>query len=503
MTSKPDEFQGKKLPPKTKPNQGLWISVALFGILFAILAAIGISFLEEGQSLYIIGGLIGIFISAVIFFKPVLGAYLIIFTTFSNISDLFTENGLPSINQPLVAVVLLIVVANMIFAPHRLIPWNKISKIEWSLVAYLLIVIITYTVAENKGDALHVISRLVKNIVMLFTVFITLNTREKIRTAIWVMVLTVGTISLLGVLQSALNLDYTFFGLAQKSGYGQSLTSGALRYGGPIAESNVWGQVLVVTLPFFIYRVLGARNNSIREFLMIIATLIIFMAILLTGSRGAFIALIIILPIIALELRIKLPTILIGLGISAIALIILPATFSERFISLVQLEGDSTESIVSDEAVQGRLEKMRVGFAMFRDNPFVGVGIGNYNQNYWDYAEAIGLESGVTNIQSITEERDPHSLYVEILSETGLIGFGAFIIFLYSLLKGSLDILKTTRSSTTDLRWKNWVAPIFVSLVAYLVTGFFLHGVSFRWFWIVSAIAMAAIHLTEYQYQNT
>lgn len=503
MSLKPKEFQDEKIDTKPKSNLGLWNTVAVIGIIVTIIASIGISFLQDVDKLLIIGGIIGILLGVIMFFHPELGAYLVIFTTFSNISDLFTENGLPSINQPLVLALLLVVLANIIFTPERLIPLNKISRVEWALIAYTLVIIISYTYADNKDDALHVISNLVKNLIILFTVFVTLNSRKKIRTAIWVMTITLGILSLLGVIQSVLNLDFTFWGLSQKSIFGQTLASGSLRYGGPIAESNVWGQVLVVSLPYFIYRVLGARNNSFREFLMIIATLLVLLAILLTGSRGGFIALLIIFPIIAIEIRVKIPTIIIGLMIGGLALIVLPNTFSERFLSLIQLEGDSTESIFSDEAVQGRLEKMRVGFAMFKDKPLAGVGIGNYNQNYWVYAEDIGIESNATNIQSAAEEKDPHSLYIEILSETGLIGFGTFAIFLLSLLKGSFDILITSKQRKTDIRWKNWVAPIFVSLIAYVITGFFLHGVSFRWFWVVAAIAMSAIHLTEYQYQNT
>jgi O-antigen ligase len=503
MSFKPKEFQDEKIETKSKSVPGLWNTVAGIGIIVAIIASIGISFLQDVDKFLIIGGIIGVFLGAIMFFRPALGAYLIIFTTFSNLSDLFTENGLPSINQPLVVALFLVVIANILFTPERLIPLNRISRVEWSLIAYTFVIIISYTYAANKDDALHVISNLVKNLIILFTVFITLNTRQKIRNAIWVMTITIGILSLLGVIQSVLNLDFTFWGLSQKSIFGQTLASGSLRYGGPIAESNVWGQVLVVSFPYFIYRVLGARNNSFREFLMIIATFLVLMAILLTGSRGGFIALLIIFPIIALEIRVKIPTVIVGLMIGALALVVLPRTFSERFLSLIQLEGDSTESIFSDEAVQGRLEKMRVGLAMFKDKPLTGVGIGNYNQNYWIYAEDIGIESNATNIQSVAEEKDPHSLYIEILSETGLIGFGTFAIFLLSLLKGSYEILKTSRERKTDIRWKNWVAPIFVSLIAYIVTGFFLHGVSFRWFWVVAAIAMSAIHLTEYQYQNT
>jgi hypothetical protein len=251
MSFKPKEFQDEKIETKSKSVPGLWNTVAVIGIIVAIIASISISFLQDVDKFLIIGGIIGVFLGAIMFFRPALGAYLIIFTTFSNLSDLFTENGLPSINQPLVVALFLVVIANILFTPERLIPLNRISRVEWSLIAYTFVIIISYTYAANKDDALHVISNLVKNLIILFTVFITLNTRQKIRNAIWVMTITIGILSLLGVIQSVLNLDFTFWGLSQKSIFGQTLASGSLRYGGPIAESNVWGTSFSCFLPIF------------------------------------------------------------------------------------------------------------------------------------------------------------------------------------------------------------------------------------------------------------
>ena len=496
------EIVDQEKDKKSNSNIRLWITFFSIGIILTIGAGIIIPYLQPRQQLYIIGGIIGIFLSTLMYFQPSLGAYLLIFTTFSNISDLFTETGLPSINQPLVAILFLVVIANMIFTPERLTPIKNFSKIEWTLVAYLLIIIFSYTVAIDKNEAIDSIIGLVKDITIVFIIFVTLSNRNKIKTGIWIIIITICILSILGIIKSFFNLDFTFFGLAQQSDIGQRFASGELRFGGPIGLANVWGQVLVIVLPYFIYRVVGSKNNSPSEVMMILATLSVIIAILLTGSRGAFIGFIIIFPLILLELRIKFPAFLITLLVGFFIFINLPSNLSQRFYSFVKLQSDSKESITSDTSVQNRLEQMQIGLKMFKDHPFLGVGIGNYSQNYWNYAEELGYESGVTDIRYSRNDREPHSLYIEILAETGLFGLSTFSLFLWFLIHKALNLILIFSKNTQDQKWKSWLAPILFSLISYTITGFFLHGIGFRWFWIISAISMAAIHLSDKKYQN-
>ena len=52
---------------------------------------------------------------------------------------------------------------------------------------------------------------------------------------------------------------------------------------------------------------------------------------------------------------------------------------------------------------------------MWRVHPIMGVGPGNFEQHYLDYSSRIGIDPRA-------EERSAHSLYLESLAETGLVG---------------------------------------------------------------------------------
>lgn len=488
---------------KNTRSQNYWPTLLIGGLLLTVAASVGISYIQEIQRYYIIGVILAMVLAVVMFFKPELGAYLLIITVFSSLSDLFTESGLPSINQPLVALMMIVVVANLIFAPERLTPLNKISRVEWALLAYVLVVILSYTVAIDQQVAYDAILRLVKNAAILFTMFMTLNSRKKVRVAIRVLISTMAILVIFGIIQDFLGTEFTFWGLAKRSVYGQVTNFGDLRYGGPIGLPNVWGQVLGFVLPFFVYRAIGSATNSIQKLAVIIGTFLVFLAILLTGSRGTFVAILLVLPLIAVELKVKLPTIFIGLAVGAIIIVALPSEYTIRFTSLLTGTSESGATITQDEAVQGRLNSMRAGLAMFTRNPFTGVGVGNYPANYWDVADDLGFEPAASDIQSDTMIRDPHSLYIEIMAETGLFGIGTFLIFFYFLLVDTYKALSLSRTSANEQQWKNWIAPIFFSLVTYSISAIFLHGVVFRWFWLIAALALAAIHLSEFQFKDT
>jgi O-antigen ligase len=496
-TQKPLEDAEKK----PKRNQQ-WQLALFMGIIVTLGSAIGISYLEGVQKFYVLGILFGLSVAVVLFFRPYLGAYLIIFTTFTNLSDLFTESGLPSINQPLVAALLLVVIANVIFSPEKLVPLTRISRIEWALIAYFFVVSLSFAVAENQETAYLSTLRLLKNIVIVFTVFITLNTRRKIRTAIDTMIVTSVILSLLGIFVSLTNSDFTFWGLAQQSDIGQLTGEGAFRYGGPIGLANVWGQVLVVLLPYYIYRFLGENNRPIVKGFMLFAIAVGLLAIVLTGSRGAFVALLVITPIILIELNLKSSNIITLLGIGILIFVLLPTSYTGRFLNLLSGENEAGQSIGTDEAVLGRIDKMRAGIEMTKDHPFLGVGIGNYGENYWEYAEKLGLEPDVINIQSEEGQRDAHSLYIEIASETGLFGLATFLLFVGFLVAGVFKVLRLTKAANTDSNWRYWLAPIYISMIAYLVSGVFLHGIVFRWWWIIAGLALSAIHLTEERFRG-
>lgn len=502
LTGKSKNYEKK--PDRSSTSRGIviqtprlsWWPFLFMGLVLALAAAIALNYARTSPLLLVSGGLIGLILVVVVLQKPEIGAYLIIFTVFTNLSDLFTEKGLPSINKPLVAIILLGIFANLILKTGKLSPLPKFTRVEGFLAAYFLVVVASFFVSQNQDRALNYILDLAKDIAIGICIYITLNSKEKWKSGINVLLFAVAFVSVLGVIHTLTGSSQTFWGLAQQSAFGQTSDSGELRYGGPIAESNIWGQVLVSVLPISLYRLSRARSPR-SKMLTAFASLFILLAMLFTQSRGAFLALVLVLVLIAIDLRIKSTTLLAVASIGLLLLLLVPSKYTERFRSLDNLFQSSQEGVTQDESVEGRREKMLTGLAMFADRPFLGVGFANYSDNYWSYAGSLGLEASTRNVNSETTARQPHSLYIEIMAETGLFGIATFLGFLGLLLNGLYQTRNRINENqkNPDPEWPAWISSIMMAIFTFLIAGFFLHGIGFRFIWVLSGLALAAIHL--------
>lgn len=500
--SSKESYSDQLTPVEIKAPRISTFLILIVGALLAISAAIAINYTTAYPPIVIISGSLGLILFVAILQKPELGSYILILSVFINLSDLFTEKGLPSINKPLVGIIILSIFVNYIFQTGKLSPAPKLTLIEFSLLAYCIVVFASYFVAVNQSRSISYALDLMKDIAIGGCIYLTLNTRNKWKNGSRVLIFAVTFVSFLGVLHTLTGSEQTFWGFAQESAFGQRTGSGELRFGGPIAESNIWGQVLVSTIPFAIYRIAKAGKQT-TKFVYFLASIIILLCVFFTQSRGAFLALAITLILIFFELRIKSSSLLIIGLLGLVILFLIPSKYTERIRSLeIFFRPDQEYGLTQDESVEGRRNKMLTGLAMYQANPFLGVGFANYSDNYFTYAEDLGVE---TDIQDVEVRREPHSLYIEIVAETGTLGILTFMGFIGFLFNGMYQVRKRYLNSNLnlDVDWAPRVTAIMFSLLTFLIAGFFLHGIGFRYIWVLSGMALAIIHIANNEkYQN-
>jgi len=469
------------------------------GIVLALAAALAINFTATYPTLLVVGGALGLILTILIFQRSELGAYILIFTVFTNLSDLFTERGFPSINKPLVGIVMFSIFANYILRTGKINTSTRLTRVEIALLAYYLTVLVSSLVATDQSKSFLAIINLTKDIAIGICIYLTLDTKEKLKTGVSVLLIAVTFASILGVIHILSGSTLTFWGLARESAFGQIGNNGGLRYGGPLAESNVWAQILVSTLPIALYQIAKARE-PLAKMLSAMAAVFILLAMLFTESRGAFLALVIALAFIAIDLRIKATALFALASIGLLLLFLVPSRYTERIKTLdILFKSNQEYGLSQDDAVEGRREKMLTGLSMFRENPFLGVGFANYSDNYWSYAGNLGLESSARDVGSERSARQPHSLYIEIMAETGIFGIASFLAYMGFMLSSLFQARKNKEAnqSKTDQDWPIWNASIMMCILTFLIAGIFLHGVSFRFIWVLSGLALAIIHITQ------
>ena len=473
-----------------------WWPFVVAGIILSILLGIAASRSDIFPISYVVAGIGGLIATIIILQKPEIGAYILIISVFTNISDILTDRGAPSINRPLIALTLGSVVFNYFMKTGRYPRFPSPSRVQWALGVFFLAILSSVIATPDKSNAFSVILDITKDIFVGISIYITLNSEEHLKKGFLVLIFTITILAAMGVFKVATGSDITFFDMARYSAFGQ-ISYGELRYGGPIEEPNLWGQVLVSSLPFVLYH-LKQEVSITKKFIFISSLLLILLAMIYTSSRGAIVALAAIAPLLAIDMKIKPANILISFLLFISLLSILPSNYTQRFETLNVFFNTSDQSAISqDESFAGRQAVMLTGLAMFRDNPIFGVGFGNYGLRYWDYAVDLGLESNATNIDYAPDSRFAHSLYVEILSETGLIGFIAFLLFFITLFVEILRVKKKFDTYAIQTEWPSWTSALGMSILTFLISGLFLHGIFFRFIWVLIGLAMATISVSD------
>jgi O-antigen ligase len=465
----------------------------LFYILMSIaLAAVGVvavNNLHTQMGLYSLLALLAIMIVFAIIIKPSLGANILVLAIFTNVSDLLTKQGYSGLTQPLVIVVALALAIRYLYAGEKPVSHFKTFRIEFFLLFYFVVVAASVIVAGDQNRALADVFDLGKDIVIVYCILFALRQPSQWKQTIWLIIIVTSALAGLTAYQFITdNYQQTFMNLAaivMARVDGVNLTA---RAGGPVNAPNVWAQVLVAVSMLLIFRIMQSRQPLAR--LIMVAMLgIMLYAVLNTYSRAAIVVLVIDVIILLLVLKRHVnPFIAVAaLAVMVVVYQFLPASYQNRISTLSFVTSQS--GIYEDSSFRGRSSEMLTGLAMFAEHPILGVGTANYRPNYQRYAQVVGLEFRA-------EERDAHSLYVQVLAETGVLGAIAFFGLIFSLLtalnRACLDIESSPRLQS----WLPWMNAIRMAIMSYLLTSFFLHNAYFRYFWILFAMALAGIHIT-------
>lgn len=475
---------------ESQKSEALYLFIAL---LLAASAALAIGHPESRLGLFGALGIAGVAFALAIFVRPSLGANVLIVAVFTNISDELTELGYPSLIKPLVVLVAAAIFARYIYIERASSPDRfTTARVEAFLFFFFVVTLLTYVVAADKHRAQTAILDLGKDIVIIYCIVFALRDAETWKRSAWIVILITVFLCLLGLYQKLTGAYASdFFGMASVKMDKVFDGSTTPRLGGPINAPNMWGQTVAAVLALVVFRLLYERSSA-RKFLLALAVLLLLYEILNTYSRGAYLAVLLVagMTLYLVGRHVNRMTILLGLIGLVLLIALLPAEYTARFQSLSALAPSSEYGIYQDTSVRGRSSEMLTGLAMFAAHPFLGVGAGNYKNNYLTYSQQFGIELRY-------EERDPHSLYVQVLAETGLIGFIAFAGVLIALYIALGRARKQTADFPTLSEWLPWLSSLQVALSAYLLAATFLHGAYIRYFWILVALTLAAIRITH------
>lgn len=136
-----------------------------------------------------------------------------------------------------------------------------------------------------------------------------------------------------------------------------------------------------------------------------------------------------------------------------------------------------------------RIVFWQAGWEIFNDLPLLGTGLGN--SGYFFPQELSAFSWALTEIRILmyqwTALPNIKSLWVRLLAETGIVGFGLFISWLYVLWHSAVFL----RAQNNRLQQMVGLAGSFM-LVAFMLEGFSLDTFALPYYWITFGLVTAA-----------
>ncbi|HKB66309.1 MAG TPA: O-antigen ligase family protein [Pyrinomonadaceae bacterium] len=227
---------------------------------------------------------------------------------------------------------------------------------------------------------------------------------------------------------------------------------------GIFGNTNDMALHLVTILPISVALMLGSKG-AVRKLIYGVSAALMIAAIVLSYSRGAFIGMLVVVLFIAWKLgrQRRLEIIFAVLGFAGVIILLAPDKYGSRLLSIFIPSLDAEGS-----ADSRRGELFRSIYVALR-HPLLGIGMGNYQPE-------MSYKGLVT-----------HNSYTQVAAEMGMTALACYVMFIVTPLKKLGQIARETFETRRDSRFYYLALGIQASLIAYLISSFFL-SVAYVWY---------------------
>ncbi len=470
----------------TTKSDAVPVTLAGLGILAGLV--LGALVMNVPNPLWIGAILLGAFGVVATVVRVEWGLLALVFMIWTNLSDVLVQNhNVPSIAQPFIGLLLLAIVARWALFSEK--PSGALGS-SLLIGAYGLVGLIGLFYASDTISTQAALVAYAKDAVIAIVVTMLLKRGTILRGVIWAM-LAAGIF--MGSLTTYQQLTHTFL-----SSYGGFALAPFLniigeaegyRISGPIGDPNFYGQILVVLVPLALDRLWNERAFLLRV-LAFWAVVVCTLSVVFTFSRGGFLALVLVAGVTFIRRPPRLATFVVLLTLGVALIQFLPSNYIDRLGTLTDAIPGLGDPL-SEVSIRGRLSENTVAWMMFQDNIFFGVGWLNYPVHYQDYSRLVGIDSRLT-------EREPHSLYLEVAAESGLVGLTVFGLLLFFAFRSIRQAVSTFSAKGLD-DFAHMAAAIGVGFAGYLIGGLFLQAAYPRFFYLLVGIALALPHVAAHE----
>ncbi|HOD51201.1 MAG TPA: O-antigen ligase family protein [Candidatus Hydrogenedentes bacterium] len=257
----------------------------------------------------------------------------------------------------------------------------------------------------------------------------------------------------------------------------------AVRVSGRAGHSNWLALIILIIMPLNVYWYDVAKTRKGRA-VCVSAVFLEILALILTFTRTGFLVGIVIFAVLGVRrlVRVNPPRLAYVAFAIVLALMALPPAYKERVLDI--------EKYTQSDSVRHRLQLQDAAWEMMLEEPVWGVGLSGYG------LRIVKMDTEVAHIMRwLVEEMhwDPriigtHNMYLQLASETGLVGLGLMVLF-FGIMVRDLRKAEQFYAKAGDRRVSTLVMSLQVSLLSFLLCALFLHALQQKIWWMMAAIA--------------
>jgi len=253
---------------------------------------------------------------------------------------------------------------------------------------------------------------------------------------------------------------------------------------GTFGSANSMGGFLAASFPFLIY-LFYTQKKKICKYVIGFCGLIILGALVLTLSRGAWLALLgglffLAYPVLHRFFKKRFQDKYIKVGI----VIIISLVILMSLIGIYNLNADSA---------LGRIFIWKVSGLMIKDYPILGVGYGNYGFQYLNYqAKFFDNPENAIYYEKACGIKLAHSEFVQITAETGIIGLVIFCLLIILFFIYSRKILLSQINDKNRISVRIFIAA-FIIIILHSAVDSVLHTLPISIMFYFALAVMSAL----------
>lgn len=459
---KHSDFGRRKVISPTSETKTIFITAIIVSVIGGAL----LFFIDPE---FIFGPILLALLVVIILKYPVAGLYLYLLIVYLRPQDLLFSLAILRPNIFLLALTAISLVIHRKFSGKTHVVLLRNDKM---FLAFLVAAVLSNITSIWFSSSVETTIELLKVSIFYFVAIMLLDNKKRLMRFITLYLFSYGFVSLIQI------YTYLTIGLTRSTGRGgygiivggttvlggggalKMSSQGVSGVGGYssyfLANASEFGLGLCIAFPLSYY-FFRATKSRILKIISLVLLAMFIVSIIFTGSRGAFVGAVAAL----VYLLYKEKKLLIGLV--AIAVLSVPAAYlvSDQYVDRIESIGDYE----SDESVGVRFQLWRAAADMIADYPVFGVGTGNFPNAYG----GTYREKDSANLYW-----SPHNVFIQIVTEMGLVGFCIYIMFIISIFRINIQSRKLLAPLKDQKALIYLSNALDVILVGYIVAGQFI-----------------------------